>query len=219
MRSSRPILFVALLWPLSFVTSMPQGVSTGIRLASGTFIDCRVPNLAYYPDPEDCRNFYHCSDWSGLQKKSCGSHLYFNDKTGVCDWPSVVQRSRPECADLATLQEHQIPPGFQKVDPSAVRGPVRFPVSVTVNPESLPDSTTPPPRARPSVGVPARFPDQAPIVLFDPNEFVGRPLQVGFYFVKQFLQEQFYPTCLLLCHYNWPLPTILLSDSLMLWVV
>ena len=74
-------------WPL--VASLPQNGIT--RLQGGILIDCRVPTLAYYPDPNDCRHFYHCSDWSGLQKKSCGSHLYFNTQTGVCDWPSVVR--------------------------------------------------------------------------------------------------------------------------------
>ena len=85
--------------------------------------------MSYFPDPDDCRHFYHCSDWSGLQKKSCGPSLYFNSQTGVCDWPSVVQRIRPECPDPASLNAHIIPTGFQKVNDhqSVFNNPVAFP--------------------------------------------------------------------------------------------
>ena len=106
------------------VLSLPQ-----INQVSNGLIDCRVPTVSYFPDPDDCRHFYHCSDWSGLQKKSCGPSLYFNSQTGVCDWPSVVQRIRPECPDLATLNTHIIPQGFQRVNDhqSVINSPVAFP--------------------------------------------------------------------------------------------
>ena len=86
-------------------------------MPGGTLIDCREPHGSYFPDPEDCRHFYHCSDWSGLQKKSCGSHLYFNSQTGVCDWPSVVRRMRPECPDPNALEEHESPRAHQPIVP------------------------------------------------------------------------------------------------------
>ena len=106
------------------VIALPQ-----INQVSNGLIDCRVPTVSYFPDPDDCRHFYHCSDWSGLQKKSCGPALYFNSQTGVCDWPSVVQRIRPECSDLSTLNTHIIPQGFQRVNDhqSVINNPVAFP--------------------------------------------------------------------------------------------
>jgi len=77
-------------------------------------IDCRRPVLAYFPDPDDCRNFYHCSEWTGLQKKSCGN-LYFNPETGVCDWPSIVRILRPECPSKDVVQPPiiNVPQAFQ----------------------------------------------------------------------------------------------------------
>ena len=93
----------------------PNGVT---RVPGGTLIDCREPHGSYFPDPEDCRHFYHCSDWSGLQKKSCGSHLYFNSQTGVCDWPSVVRRVRPECPDPNALDVHESPRAHQAITSS-----------------------------------------------------------------------------------------------------
>ena len=106
------------------VIALPQ-----INQVSNGLIDCRVPTVSYFPDPDDCRHFYHCSDWSGLQKKSCGPALYFNSQTGVCDWPSGVQRIRPECSDLSTLNTHIIPQGFQRVNDhqSVINNPVAFP--------------------------------------------------------------------------------------------
>ena len=70
--------------------------------------------MAYFPDPDDCRNFYHCSDWTGLQKKSCGN-LYFNPETGVCDWPNTVRAKRPECPEPHSLrpQPPENPRAFQ----------------------------------------------------------------------------------------------------------
>merc|ERR1712008_543727 len=138
-------------------------------------IDCREPHGSYFPDPEDCRHFYHCSDWSGLQKKSCGSHLYFNSQTGVCDWPSVVRRVRPECPDPEALDVHESPRAHQAITSSQAGqlSSVNFPKTSSEVPITSP-TTTPVPRARPSVGVPARFPDQSPVVLFDPSEFIQR---------------------------------------------
>ena len=74
------------------------------RINGKFIIDCRRPTAAYFPDPEDCRNFYHCSDWTGLEKKSCGSSLYFNPETQVCDWPHNVIAARPECPTLEDLE-------------------------------------------------------------------------------------------------------------------
>ena len=61
----------------------PNGVT---RVPGGTLIDCREPHGSYFPDPEDCRHFYHCSDWSGLQKNHvaviCTSILKLASVTG-----------------------------------------------------------------------------------------------------------------------------------------
>ena len=170
-------LFIAQFYTLKALPQSrnPNGVT---RVAGGTLIDCREPHGSYFPDPEDCRHFYHCSDWSGLQKKSCGSHLYFNAQTGVCDWPSVVRRARPECPDPNALEEHVNPRAHQSILPGKAGqlSSVQFPKTTGSEPTTL--STTPPTevprRSRPSVGVPARFPDQQPVVLFDPSEFIQR---------------------------------------------
>lgn len=70
----------------------------------GVIIDCRTQHDSYFPDPDDCRFFYHCSDWTGLERKSCGS-LYFHHQKRVCDWPYIVREIRPECPD-----ERNLPP-------------------------------------------------------------------------------------------------------------
>ena len=59
-------------------------------------IDCRTEHDSYFPDPDDCTMFYHCSDWAGLEHKSCGS-LYFHPQKNVCDWPYIVRRVRHDC--------------------------------------------------------------------------------------------------------------------------
>ncbi len=50
--------------------------------------------------------FYHCSDWAGLEHKSCGS-LFFHPQKRVCDWPYIVKRIRPEC-EGDNLQRFQL---------------------------------------------------------------------------------------------------------------
>ena len=103
----------------------------------------------------------------------------------------MVQRFRPECPDPANLDVHENPRGFQSVDPSTLTEPVNFPQHdpklapqepettippFTIRPDTfLVETTTPPQRARPSVGVPARFPDQEPVVQFNPQDFTLRP--------------------------------------------
>jgi len=62
----------------------------------GVIIDCRTEHDSYFPDPDDCTMFYHCSDWAGLEHKSCGP-LYFHPQKNVCDWPSIVRRVRHDC--------------------------------------------------------------------------------------------------------------------------
>ena len=181
-------LFWLFLAQFCLIKALPQKhlEANGVtRIPGGTLIDCRQPHGSYFPDPEDCRHFYHCSDWSGLQKKSCGSHLYFNAQTGVCDWPSVVRRMRPECPDPNALEEHESPRAHQPIVPgkAGTLTKVQFPKTTSsTGPESVEPATTPTPvprRARPSVGVPARFPDQQPVVLFDPSEFIrpAKPAQ------------------------------------------
>lgn len=54
-------------------------------------IDCRTEHDSYFADPDDCRMFYHCSDWAGLEHKSCGA-LFFHPQKKVCDWPRIVRR-------------------------------------------------------------------------------------------------------------------------------
>ena len=54
-------------------------------------IDCRTMHNSYFADPDDCRMFYHCSDWAGLEHKSCGA-LFFHPQKRVCDWPRIVRR-------------------------------------------------------------------------------------------------------------------------------
>lgn len=130
-------------------------------------IDCRRPVLAYFPDPDDCRNFYHCSDWTGLQKKSCGN-LYFNPETGVCDWPSIVRILRPECPSKDVVQPPiiNVPQAFQALtteeretlkiiqlntnNNNQVRFPEppenpRRPVGFVQQPQPQPQSLPPPP--------------------------------------------------------------------------
>ena len=114
---------------------------SAITFGDGNVIDCRRPTLAYFPDPDDCRNFYHCSDWTGLQKKSCGN-LFFNPQTGVCDWPATVRRLRPECANIdpaVTPPVTNIPQAFQQFTTEEretlrliqlTHQPVRFPEPV-----------------------------------------------------------------------------------------
>ena len=100
---------------INFLLNIDWHISA-ITFGDGNVIDCRRPVLAYFPDPDDCRNFYHCSDWTGLQKKSCGN-LFFNPQTGVCDWPSTVSRLRPECANVdltVTPPVTNIPKAFQQ---------------------------------------------------------------------------------------------------------
>ncbi len=64
----------------------------------GVIIDCRTSHDSYFPDPDDCTMFYHCSDWAGLEHKSCGT-LYFHPQKNVCDWPYIVRRVRHDCPD------------------------------------------------------------------------------------------------------------------------
>jgi len=40
----------------------------------------------FFPDPDNCENFYQCS--SGVANlKTCPAGLHFNAVTEVCDWP------------------------------------------------------------------------------------------------------------------------------------
>jgi len=40
----------------------------------------------FFPDPDNCENFYQCS--SGVANlKTCPAGLHFNATTEVCDWP------------------------------------------------------------------------------------------------------------------------------------
>ena len=89
----------------------------GMSRIGGKFvIDCRRPTAAYFPDPEDCRNFYHCSDWTGLQKKSCGNSLYFNPQNlNAINILKVIAscRSPDKSADLVKLlDKHGQPPAI-----------------------------------------------------------------------------------------------------------
>ena len=110
----------------------------------------------------------------------------------------MVRRVRPECPDPDHLDPHENPRAHQNVDPNKVGDTVKFPqhdpnLAPQEPPTTLPPTrprssgarqpipqrvplTSPvPQRARPSVGVPARFPDQPPVVLFNPNDFTVRP--------------------------------------------
>ena len=111
---------------------------------------------------------------------------------------------RPECPDPDTLDLHENPRAHQKVDPTSVGDTVNFPQHDPRLAPQEPETTLPPPiggperprargntargtttqpptqppqptRPRPSVGVPARFPDQQPVVLFNPADFTVRP--------------------------------------------
>ena len=62
----------------------------------GVIIDCRTEHDSYFPDPDNCNFFYHCSDWAGLEHKSCGT-LYFHPQKKVCDWPYIVRKVRFDC--------------------------------------------------------------------------------------------------------------------------
>ena len=62
----------------------------------GVIIDCRTEHDSYFPDPDNCHMFYHCSDWTGLEHKSCGT-LFFHPQKRVCDWPYIVRRVRNDC--------------------------------------------------------------------------------------------------------------------------
>ena len=71
---------------------------------NGEIIDCRTIHDSYFADPDDCRFFYHCSDWAGLERKSCGT-LFFHPQKRVCDWPNIVRRIRHDCP-----ADHELPP-------------------------------------------------------------------------------------------------------------
>jgi len=129
----------------SLIDAKPQVLPTlghGLSRISGNLvIDCRRPTAAYFPDPEDCRNFYHCSDWTGLQKKSCGNSLYFNPQTQVCDWPNHVRAIRPECPSLESLtHQEKAPKAFQSIDNIQDVAALRF-VPLSTNPIRFPDPT------------------------------------------------------------------------------
>ena len=126
---------------------------SGLTRIGDTIIDCRRPTAAYFPDPHDCRNFFHCSDWTGLQKKSCGN-LYFNPETGVCDWPNIVRQKRPECPPVSAGGVSQIGPqppenprafqGSQTIRINTAAGPnqanpVRFPQEAFIGPQPRPN--------------------------------------------------------------------------------
>lgn len=78
-----------------------EGATTEKDLQS---FECDVahPNL---PHPTNCQLFYQCvPTLTGheLVEKSCGPGTLFNSKTYVCDWPTEVLRTRPECAAAST---------------------------------------------------------------------------------------------------------------------
>jgi hypothetical protein len=70
-------------------------------------IDCRTEHDSYFPDPDDCHMFYHCSDWAGLEHKSCGS-LFFHPQKRVCDWPNIVRRVRYDCRTDKEIEEIRV---------------------------------------------------------------------------------------------------------------
>lgn len=94
-------------------------------------IDCRTEHDSYFMDPDDCSMFYHCSDWTGLEHKSCGA-LYFHPQKRVCDWPHIVRRVRFDC------------PAEDPVDPAAAAGDIvvydedEFPAAAGGDAEELP---------------------------------------------------------------------------------
>ena len=69
-------------------------------------IDCRTEHNSYFADPDDCRMFYHCSDWAGLEHKSCGA-LFFHPQKRVCDWPRIVRRYASMMHVPAELRERK----------------------------------------------------------------------------------------------------------------
>ncbi len=72
-------------------------------------IDCRTEHDSYFPDPDDCHYFYHCSDWAGLEHKHCGPALYFHPQKNVCDWPYIVRRVRHDCPPGDTPGHQELP--------------------------------------------------------------------------------------------------------------
>ncbi|XP_027197517.2 uncharacterized protein LOC113791869 [Dermatophagoides pteronyssinus] len=57
-------------------------------------IHCPHPN-GYYPDRDDCRKFYACDDGRAFLM-SCPLGLAYDEMTGTCSWPDMVEGCRSE---------------------------------------------------------------------------------------------------------------------------
>lgn len=56
------------------------------KMAHGIF---KCKEDGFYPDPADCW-IYHICDGGTHSVRACDEDLYFNPKTGLCDWPMNV---------------------------------------------------------------------------------------------------------------------------------
>lgn len=58
--------------------------------------------------PIDCHLFYQCVpqlNGTKLVEKSCGSTMFYNHETQICDWPNNVILKRPECTFSVTTEK------------------------------------------------------------------------------------------------------------------
>lgn len=66
---------------------------TGVKPTRRYFTDCEGLKDGLYPE-RDCRKFIQCAGGQTFHK-ICGGGLYFNPKTGACDWPEKVDCTMP----------------------------------------------------------------------------------------------------------------------------
>merc|ERR1711892_676041 len=76
----------------------------------GHYLDCEVEGDGFWPDPYNCRKYWHCFRGEG-EHVTCQDDFLFNTKYDGCDYPEEVEcGDRPVCGDCDEDCEYQSTP-------------------------------------------------------------------------------------------------------------
>lgn len=65
------------------------------RKVSSPRSNFRCPGEGFYRDPNDCTQFYRCTDTPRMFKFSCPYGLVFDEALGTCTWPHMTSSPCP----------------------------------------------------------------------------------------------------------------------------
>lgn len=85
-----------------FFTVTSHSTHAHHNMVPTTNFDCRTRTSGFYASPSSCDMYYICAGPTAFEVV-CASGLYFNEATGLCDWPKNVKCSHNSSPTSTTM--------------------------------------------------------------------------------------------------------------------